>query len=942
VQYIALDSRGICWINTKGGLAYYDGEFITEQKTKDGKSFARGSIVLPAGHSIIFDSGTQLIKNNGSSLDTIYSDTYPNFKKRVIFHKDELYLIAHNKEKLLRLNLDGAILDSIDLETKWSHIGIDKGVIYIVDKYSTEKISRVRILQNSELIKVYETKNNLYMGPNTPDLCFIESTKSSVNPKHFSILNHKNDFEAAVNIDRSKNRSDCIKIVNTLPHDLWWIHNNSLFKISDTLIKEYAISNLTHTFVVEDRDQNIIVSNEHGLAVFLNHDFTTYPLDLCSDVWTMHRQKDKIYTSHFSEGLFELDLEKHTKKYIPFNHQRFSMYFGSSKSEDFLFFPGARGFTTIKDGIRKDYYDRYKIPTLLTSYYDSDDKLFYGGGLNSILTFDQRTKTYNIVNDTSKIGHGYIVEIKPKSDYEKWCGYWKGLKIYNKEENRFIDMNHIFPSGIKASASSIAYDHNERLWVGGSSGLFFKAPDVDTLTFFSTVFSDKQILDIEFIPSRKILAVGTNSEIYFINLDENRAQMTIKEFNYKNGFLGEEIAQNGFYLDGNNLWIPSATHLSKIDISKISLETPFSDIFIKTINDQWLPYDPSAKEAILIEKGKNNFQINYGSMGTGLPLKRMYQYKLVGYDDQWSDWTNDEKVSYQNLGSGEYQFLLRGQKSNGVEIAENNTKIVIDLPLHKEPNFYKFALLGLFLFFVASLAYFYFYRRLSIKNKEKELTNNYLKVKGLQSQMNPHFIFNVLGSIQSLMLNGKIEEADKYLIAFSKLIRRFLDSSILDSYSSDNIVSGIKETTLTDEIELLEIYTRFEELQLDNKFSTQMDIGPNINTDLETIPPMIIQPFVENAIKHGLSNLEGKGLLKIRFLMSDDVIKCIVDDNGIGREKAEALKKNKKYYHRSLGNDLVFDRIDILNKIGYQIAYNIIDTTKGTQVELEFSKKLHS
>lgn len=940
VQHIAMDSRGVCWINTKGGLAYFDGEFISEQKSQKGESFAGGSCVLKADNSVIFDSGNHLIHTNGSTTDTIYSDSYSNFKNRVVYHKEHLYLIAHDKEMLLTFNLDGHIIDSLKLDNRWCHMKEDGNVIYLNDINPKNEKYRVRTFKNNTLTNIYETTRILQMNPFTKNVSFMEYTSTDLNGD-LTILNHKNQFKVAAKITRSNTRKLEIENVSPLPHDIWWVKDAILIKIQDDGFKEYTLSNKTHVFVLEDVDENVIVSNEHGLSVFLNHDFTTYPLDFLSDVWSMHKMNNKVYTSHFSEGLFEVDLENRTKKYIPFTDNKFRMYFGSSNSDEVVFFPGGKGFSILKNNNRKDFFDKVKIPNLLCSYYNISDNLFYSGGLNNILIFNPHTEKYQVVSDTSQEKPGYIIELKPKNDTQIWCGYWKGLKMYDIKEGRFENMDQLFPSKYKPSASSIAYDHKGHLWVGGASGLFFKSSTSDSLVLFSETFDNTRILDIEFIPSKKILAVGTTSEIFFINLENDLGPDIIQEYNYKNGFQGQEIAQDGFYMDGDDLFIPSATHLTKMDVSKISFDAPYSEVYIKSINDKPLEFNLQKDQEFLIEEGRNNFEIVFSSIGTGLPVNRMYQYKLQGYDQDWSSWDSEEKVNYQNLASGNYEFLLRGKKSNGKDFATSSTNIVVDLPIHKEPSFYKFALLGLLFFLIISLGLFYFYRRLSIQNKEKELSINYLKVKGLQSQMNPHFIFNVLGSIQSLMLNGKIEEADKYLISFSKLIRRFLDSSLTLDNQGNEIVEGIKDSPLADEIELLEIYTRFEELQLGNKFTTTIEIDKSVDVEQECIPPMIIQPFVENAIKHGFSNLQEKGVLKIRFQEKEDVLICTIDDNGIGREKAALQKKKKKFYHKSLGHVLVFDRIKILNKIGYEISHDVIDKTKGTRVQLKFSKNNH-
>jgi len=204
--------------------------------------------------------------------------------------------------------------------------------------------------------------------------------------------------------------------------------------------------------------------------------------------------------------------------------------------------------------------------------------------------------------------------------------------------------------------------------------------------------------------------------------------------------------------------------------------------------------------------------------------------------------------------------------------------------------------------------------------------------KALSQQMNPHFIFNTLNSIQYFLLNNDKLSSNKYLTKFAKLMRITLDNS------QNEIIP------LSKEIESLNLYVELEQLRFDNKFS--FEIINNVKTDEEliSIPPLIIQPFVENAIWHGImhrSNTEG-GQLKIHFNIENDNLKCIVEDNGIGRKKADEFKKQTKPEHISLGTQITESRIDLINKLHKgKLKINYTDlcddnNSTGTKVEIIF------
>jgi LytS/YehU family sensor histidine kinase len=200
--------------------------------------------------------------------------------------------------------------------------------------------------------------------------------------------------------------------------------------------------------------------------------------------------------------------------------------------------------------------------------------------------------------------------------------------------------------------------------------------------------------------------------------------------------------------------------------------------------------------------------------------------------------------------------------------------------------------------------------------------------------MNPHFIFNSLNSIQHFIVKNNDEHAIKYLNKFARLIRMILDNS-----ESPTV-------TIKEEIDALKIYIELEIMRFENKFSFQMEIDPNIDLDLEEIPSMLIQPYVENAILHGLtSRFDNAGILKIQIKKQKDddteLVICTIEDNGIGREKSAESKSLSGKMHRSLGMKVTADRLSLLNDINQSaMSVNITDlknengTAAGTKVEI--------
>ena len=208
--------------------------------------------------------------------------------------------------------------------------------------------------------------------------------------------------------------------------------------------------------------------------------------------------------------------------------------------------------------------------------------------------------------------------------------------------------------------------------------------------------------------------------------------------------------------------------------------------------------------------------------------------------------------------------------------------------------------------------------------------NLFLDLKSLRTQMNPHFIFNALNSVNGFIARNDELNANKYLVRFSKLMR-----SILDNSESDFI-------PLNKEIELLELYLQLEHSRFANKFDYSFDVDTNIDIHKYQIPPMLIQPYIENAIWHGLRYKEAGGLLSVNISLKHEMLAITVQDNGIGRKKSMELKSENQKKMKSRGIKNTQKRLEILGKIyKKEIELKIGDVEQngeGTRVEILIPK----
>jgi LytS/YehU family sensor histidine kinase len=194
-----------------------------------------------------------------------------------------------------------------------------------------------------------------------------------------------------------------------------------------------------------------------------------------------------------------------------------------------------------------------------------------------------------------------------------------------------------------------------------------------------------------------------------------------------------------------------------------------------------------------------------------------------------------------------------------------------------------------------------------------------VEMQALRAQMNPHFIFNCLNSINRYIVKSDQTTASLYLTKFAKLMRLILDNS-----NSKNVI-------LTNELEALKLYIEMEALRFDKKFTYEIKIDGGMGADTIEVPPLIIQPYVENAIWHGLLHKEHNGHLSVRVSMvAEGMLQCIIEDNGIGRVKAKALKSKTATSRKSLGMQLTESRLGLLNKHAeLNASVEILDLENG-------------
>ncbi len=412
--------------------------------------------------------------------------------------------------------------------------------------------------------------------------------------------------------------------------------------------------------------------------------------------------------------------------------------------------------------------------------------------------------------------------------------------------------------------------------------------------------------------------VSTNKGLSKIDFISNK----IRNFNSSHGLPTDEIFLTESYK--NQLWIASGKGLVKFNEKEINFMSPRP--IITTLNASNDAY--SIPQQISLPYNKNNIILKYKTINPALEGKIKYRYKFSN-SNTWTE-TFSTSLELLEMSAGHYILSIESANEDGIFSSPTTLEFIIKPPWWRTYWFY-FSVLSL----VGFLAYTYFQSKSKALIKESKLISelNRLEKVALQNQMNPHFLSNAFTSLQYLIHDNKLQQADDYLSDLSRLIRKILDSS------------RSNEVTLRQEIELIKLYLQLEKIRFENKFEYEIDIDEKINQDLQKIPPMLIQPIIENSINHAFTSLDQeKNIISIHFTSDEKNLICSISDNGIGinSSKLNAKSSTKKSYALSI----IKERIANYNQSNENdISVSFIDKSesaldKGTEVIFRFPLNL--
>jgi signal transduction histidine kinase len=316
--------------------------------------------------------------------------------------------------------------------------------------------------------------------------------------------------------------------------------------------------------------------------------------------------------------------------------------------------------------------------------------------------------------------------------------------------------------------------------------------------------------------------------------------------------------------------------------------------------------DTAATNNFTLPNGTNNVQFLLSGISS-IGLDYSFKYRLVGENSTWISVPSAQySVNFPAIAAGKYIFEVIAIATDGAE--STPIQITFNIALGWWQNWWLWLAVAFLVFLIIAIIVALRIENINQKNKliiEKMNLQAHARdgmLAAIRSQMNPHFIFNALNTIQSYIYTNDEDKANSYLGKFSDLIRQILDASQLT------------HIPLSREISMLQLYLDLELMRFENTLHAVITVDPSVPTDQIEIPPMMVQPYVENAIKHGLLHKPTDRQLSINISMQHDYLQIAIFDNGVGRVKSQQINSQRPKSHQSFATKANQNRLELLNQ----------------------------
>jgi ligand-binding sensor domain-containing protein len=927
IRRVFQDSKGFLWIATWEGLSKYDGHKFTNYSTANGLS-----------HNLVNDfnespDGKLYVATNDRSIDIVNENkvlqravptttTINRFfqfsDNRVIAATDNEGLLEFNNENFTRLSRDSLLSSCFDFAV------LNDSVFIVVGEHAIQLLNRKYELLSAisdpnpvyTEFKIYQdSKKRILVGTGT-GIKILAEIPNKGQPIIFT------SAPAPFNIPALQTKK-ITAILEDADNVIWIGTASGLFKINpdgtyQLIIKKDGLASDFITTIFQDREKNIWLGTSLGLSKLVTKSNIL--------VYTTENglASNRMYFLHpVGKGQLLASTEKGAQvfntangKFDPVASSIAPPFFSVVPNSNPPLVIGATKMTTF-DSTTLQF--KKTIPFPFTPYCIISDKQgnFFFSDMNYLYFISEKKE-----QQVKILENFFSVLLLDKKGYLWAATYQKCLYriqySFVHDKLTILANDHFIPD---ENIRSLFEDSRGNIWAGTRYHGVYRFSKNETASYTISNIDQSKGLISNWI---RALAEAANGDLWIATyqgldkLIQQDSSYRVFNFSRVNNYFGSITGM----VTGrdHSLWLATGegmVHITDGEMEKL----PPLPVYITKISAPDTVYALNAGK-LNLSYGHNQLQFEFSSPSFINEKQLLYSYRLAGSTNtEWTEASNQHNVSYASLQPGNYRFEVRtiGWNGNWGKPATFEFKI--------NPPFWQ---TGWFLVLCSLLLFTGIYwavrKRIQVIRNQAAMKNKITETEmmALRAQMNPHFIFNCINSIDALIQSNDKYNATVYLNKFAKLIRNILDSS------KQNTVA------LSKDLDTLKLYIELEQLRHENKFTAEIKADDTLLQDDYKVPPLIIQPFVENAILHGIRyRQDNNGKLSVSVIKQDGYLQYIIEDNGVGRNTLNSqLQKEKLSY----GIDMSNDRVKLFNneeKASIQIT-DLLNNDKpaGTKVEV--------
>lgn len=945
---IMFDSDQFAWIGTQGGgVCRYDGEAYRYFTKNDSLISNRVFITKELDDKIWVGQkgGVTVLNSEGAFIQNYYLSNSSLNISDIIFYEDD-YLFASNeglfkreKNTLVKLTENPNLVEANIHSFFLTHDNVlwlctDDGLLSYKNVFG--KLNKAKGLTMSHVECAVEFKNEWVLGAYEGGLNFYDKNKV-YQKEEFKELNDKIILSLFVSGENEL-------WIGTMNNGLY------LYNAKDGTLRNFRTTNglsSNHVKVIaSDFWDNIwIGTSGGGVSIFQNSPFIKYNSasglngnyvfsvlnDSRNNLWLGTEGTGVMRINDTSKVLFDEEYGFYAEKVKSiFEDSDGDIWFGTEGR--------GLGVDNVRD--QKD---------TIYSFYNTN-----GLKGNWVKCFEEDPKSNTIYIGTSDGGIFYTI----KTREIQFNQTFRPVKITNGEMPRQVNALHLNNNRLWFASDNGSYgfiandkvfdqsedgrsfrnivSHDNIIWIGSKDdGILRLKVNCDSILEKKWItanpeagISSNNIYQLVYHNNQ--LWVGTEKGLDRLDLDSANQVIGHEHFGFEEGFEGVETNINAGSVDVNgDLWFGTVDGLFVYkgrDPNQAQRKPPvlklndFQIVFESIENTPYAEYyaDGILTKPLLLPYDQNHISFQFKALHYSYAKNIKYRWKLEGIDPDWTPGTAVNMATYPNLLPGDYVFKVQAAIDDNWAQEPIELKFAIDQP-YWEKLWFKLSYYGLAALILVLIILFLLVRQRKKSralNEKLKLEKNLLELeqKALRLQMNPHFIFNVLNSIHNLIILNDSDKARYALSKFSKLMRQVLENSREKFISIDA------------EIETLQNYVQLERLTSNVTIGLNFHIDESIDTSEEMLPPLMIQPFVENAIVHGLKGMDKEGEIEVSFnWFGENILECSIADNGIGRKKAGEIKAQQASYHKSTALKVAQERLANLNKETAFVPFEIID-----------------